>query len=294
MLELNAFQVDTQPLMVAGLRSEPSNSKIDRPVVVALHGWLDNAASFIPLAQHLAGGYDFYAMELPGHGHSEHRPAGCAYHLIDNIVNVLSFMDAIAPEGQVILLGHSLGGIVASLVAASAPERVSQLILLDSLGPLTDELSNVLPQLRKAVRKATMLRPSNMTIYPTLEKMAQVRTKGVGLVSLEAARLLVERGAKQVDGGYCWRSDPRLMAPSLLRLSEGQVEVLFLGIECPVLLICGETGYFSDYAMLEKRWSYIRLLDKHHVPGGHHFHMDGDVEQAARLIDHFVEEGRAT
>jgi len=40
--------------------------------VLALHGWLDNAASFIPLAQHL-NETNLIALDFPGHGKSEHR-----------------------------------------------------------------------------------------------------------------------------------------------------------------------------------------------------------------------------
>ena len=291
-MRLEPFELQTPRLRLAGLSHQAPNGDA-APVVIAVHGWLDNAASFIPLAEHLPDTWDFYAVELPGHGWSEHRPASTTYHLIENILDVLAFANCVSAERPVHLIGHSLGGIVCAMLASATPERVAKLVLLDSLGPLTDSLTEVLPQLRKAVRKARLFRASKMTVYEDLERMAQVRTNGVGKVSIEAARLLVERGAIANEQGYCWRSDPRLMAPSLIRFSEEQVEVMFKGIECPVSLVCGDHGYFADYARLQKRLAYINSLVKHHVKGGHHFHMDGDVKACATLVHAFLEDTHA-
>jgi pimeloyl-ACP methyl ester carboxylesterase len=52
----------------------------DAPRVLALHGWLDNAASFIPLA---LPKLDLVALDLPGHGHSVHRHPSARYHFVD-------------------------------------------------------------------------------------------------------------------------------------------------------------------------------------------------------------------
>ena len=54
-----------------------------RPVI-ALHGWLDNAATFARLAPKLPG-LRIIAVDLAGHGHSEHRPSGAGYALWDYV-----------------------------------------------------------------------------------------------------------------------------------------------------------------------------------------------------------------
>jgi len=53
------------------------------PPLLALHGWLDNAASFERLAPLLCEHFHIVAIDLAGHGRSQHRPAGLWYHYID-------------------------------------------------------------------------------------------------------------------------------------------------------------------------------------------------------------------
>ena len=252
---------------------------------------MDNAASFYPLSEHLHINRPFFAIDLPGHGLSEHRSHASSYHLLENIVDVIACIDSLDVYGidtqKATLVGHSLGGIIASLVAAASPERVDQLILLDSMGPLTDETENILPQLRKAVLKASQLN-STVTVFPSLELATRARMAGIGKLAKDAAELLVKRGTRKVDNGVSWCSDPKLLKPSFLRLSEAQVEVLFAGVECPVKLLTGEQGYFSSYNALKKRLGYFKVIEQFSVEGGHHFHMDGDVKKTAELMNAYL------
>ncbi len=285
-MQLEPFEIQTERLKIAGLK----NNVTEGYPVIALHGWLDNAASFEPLSKHLAINRPFYAMDLPGHGLSEHRPATSTYPLMENILDVMALLDAC--EGinnqKVTLLGHSLGGIIGAFIAATLPERVEQLILLDSLGPLTDEITAVLPQLRNAVAKAMKIN-SRVSVFPSKDVAVRARMAGIGKLSREAAECLVSRGTIEVPGGISWRSDPKLLKPSFLRLSEAQVEVIFSGIECPVRLITGSEGYFSGNKGLSQRMSYFKHIEHYQVQGGHHFHMDGDIESTARYINGFIQ-----
>lgn len=283
-LQLKDFAIHTGRMTLTGLADTSGQGR----ALIAVHGWLDNAASFLPLSQHFAQDRPFYSVELPGHGFSEHRPPNAEYHAIDYILDLLAFINTVSPDQPVLLLGHSMGGIVCSLLAAAAPERVSGLIMLDSLGPYTDRKEQVLPQLRKGVKKA-MEGQSPLKVFENRELAIRARMAGVGTVSYETASLLIERAIREVEGGFVWRTDRRLTAPTLLRYSESQVREIYAGIECPSLLICGKEGYFHQYEALKLRIPYIAKLVCHDVAGGHHFHMEGDVQRTAGLIDEFVQ-----
>nr|WP_225737157.1 alpha/beta fold hydrolase [Dyella acidiphila] len=85
----------------------------DAPPLLTLHGWLDNAGSYAFLAPLLAERWRVIALELPGHGHSSHLPAGINYHYVDYVSAVLAAADALQLE-RYTLLGHSLGAGIAS------------------------------------------------------------------------------------------------------------------------------------------------------------------------------------
>ena len=91
----------------------------DGQPVIALHGWLDNAATFSRLAP-LLPGLRILALDFAGHGYSAHRPAGGSYLLWDNVLDVLLVAQAMGWE-RFSLLGHSMGAIVSVLLAAAMP-----------------------------------------------------------------------------------------------------------------------------------------------------------------------------
>lgn len=287
-MELKSFNIQTSRLTIAGLK----NDVIKGAPVIALHGWLDNAASFVPVTKCFDLDRPFYAIDLPGHGLSEHRPNSSSYHLVENVVDVLALIDALASEASLVgqpfekvsLLGHSLGGIVCCLLAAAAPERFDKVVLLDSMGPLTDETEDVLPQLKKAVSKAMKIK-SNVSVFSSFELAVKARMFGVGNIKRSAAEILVKRGVKEVEGGYSWTTDPKLLKPSFLRFTEEQVRAIFTGISCPVKLIRGDRGYFSVYEDLKKRLEYLQDIEQVSVSGGHHFHMDGDLKSTAEYLN---------
>lgn len=107
----------------------------DTPAVILLHGLFDTGASFAPLItslrQRSAQNLYCIAPDWRGHGDSARAPQG--YWFPDYLADLDSLITTLAPARPVALVGHSMGGQVASLYAGARPERVSCLITLDSL-----------------------------------------------------------------------------------------------------------------------------------------------------------------
>ena len=252
--------------------------------ILALHGWLDNANSYVPLARHLSR--PLFALDFAGHGKSAHRPFHSAIHYIDHIRDVLAVADALDWE-RFILMGHSMGAGVATLFAGAFPERVAGLVLLEGLGPPTTPGAEAPQTLRKALHAMQGLSAKRKPRYARVDEAVAARTLGFGGLSEVAARLLCERGLESVAGGWTWRADPRLRLPSSMRLTEEQVQGYLRAIEAPTLLIGAEQGLEGGGAFTD-RTRYVAKLDAVRVPGRHHVHMEA-AETVAEHINRFID-----
>lgn len=254
--------------------------------VLALHGWLDNAASFVPLARHLDG-LDLVAIDLPGHGRSTHLATGADYSFYGSVNAVLDVADALGWE-RFALLGHSMGAGIASLVAAASPQRITRFVAIEALGALAEAPERTAIRMREAVAAARALPGKSLRVFPTLEPAIRARMQANAL-SEPVARLLVERGTRGVEGGYTWSSDQRLMLPSFTRLTEAQVADLVAGIECKVRVIHGDPAqaYLPD-PVRRAHAAALRDGELIVIRGGHHLHMEQPDEVAAAIGDFFA------
>ena len=279
-MELNRdFHIDIALGRIAALRGGREGAT----PVLALHGWLDNAASFIPLARHLDG-LDLVAVDLPGHGRSAHLAVGADYSFYGSVNVVLDIADALGWE-RFALLGHSMGAGIGSLVAAACPQRVMRFVAIEALGALAEAPERTAIRMREAVAAARALPKKSLRVFPVLEPAIRARMQANAL-SEPVARLLVERGTREVEGGFVWSSDPRLTLPSFTRLTEAQVADLVAGIECPVRLIHADPAqpYLPD-PVRRAHAAALRDGELIVIPGGHHLHMEQPAEVATAIGD---------
>ncbi|MBP0601467.1 alpha/beta hydrolase [Aeromonas sanarellii] len=254
------------------------NGRQGRPLLVALHGWLDNGASFLPLAPHLEA-FHLVCIDLPGHGHSDHKVT--PYVFVDWLDDLHQIVQ-VAGWSRFILLGHSLGALIASAYAGVFPEQVARLILLEGLGPLSQPDEEVPGQLRRAILNRSRTRERASGGFASLDEAVAARCK-VADISPAAARLICERQLEEREGRWHWRSDPRLRDLSPLRMSEGQAQALIRAIACPVLFIRGEQGFPGLLAQWQLRGPLFGQIEMVQVAGNHHFHMENSAQTAVYI-----------
>ncbi|MET0305616.1 MAG: alpha/beta hydrolase [Solirubrobacterales bacterium] len=100
----------------------------ESPDIVCIHGVGQHGGVFEPLGRHLVGlGHSVVAVDLRGHGASDREPP---WTTDVNAQDVLDTFDSLGIQ-RAAVVGHSFGGRVAAALAASAPDRVTRLALLD-------------------------------------------------------------------------------------------------------------------------------------------------------------------
>ncbi len=252
--------------------------------VIGLHGWLDNANTFDGIAP-LLPQLQLVALDLPGHGRSEHRPPGMPYHYSDYVDDVIAAADTLGWE-RFLMLGHSMGGGVAVFTAGAFPERVRGLLLIEGLGAVSGEMDDGPQRMRHAVlehqRKGDKA-PSRPRSFQTL-----VRARAqAGHIGTSSAETLVRRSAAQNGQGAWWQSDPRLDIPAAYPFSEDYVRPFLKRIDAPVLLILAEEGLLRKRPYFRSRPELIRHLKTVWLPGNHHLHLD-TPRPVAKVIAEFL------
>lgn len=250
--------------------------------VLALHGWLDNAMSFARLSPKLKG-MRIIAIDLMGHGFSGHKPAGTGYQLWEAVFSTVAVIDKLGWQ-KCSLLGHSLGAIISVMIASIRPDLVKQLMLVDGLVAYYRPARDFPNQLQQAMLgfARSIAKQRTTKVYDSLDAMIKKRQQGLVPISYEAATMLMERGAKEVAGGYCWRSDSQLMIPSPFPLTEDAAWSYAEQIQCPTNLVLAKQGLLIDNKDFMQRLAALQHCKVDIVEGGHHLHLD--TEHSAQAV----------
>ena len=258
--------------------------------IVAAHGWLDNAATFTRVAPFLVeAGFKLLAIDLPGHGFSDHRPAGVYFHFIDYVPDIVSILDELKLE-KAMLLGHSLGGGVYSLVAGTIPDRISHLALIDVLGPLTVKDERLPELIQLATSQYRRLVNKKMPCYNSFDEAVEARFKA-GDMDIESVKVLVERGLKQVDNYYTWRTDPRLLIKPIVMFTETQTQAFLQAITAKTCFIRPNNGLNFDKDIIQARLNCISNISVFNLEGHHHVHLDSP-ELVGKILTNFFSANR--
>ena len=112
---------------------------------------------------------------------------------------------------------------ISMLFAATFPERVDKLILLEGGVPLTAEADEAPAGLAQALRETRALRGKAGRVFADAATAIAERAAGFSKVTPAAAEVLARRSLREVPGGFQWHADQRLKAQSELRLTAEHV-----------------------------------------------------------------------
>jgi pimeloyl-ACP methyl ester carboxylesterase len=163
------------------------------PRLVLIHGGGQNAHTWDTVA--LALGEPLVAIDLPGHGHSSPRDDH-DYAPRTTVDDVASAVEALAPQAECIV-GMSLGGLTAAVLAARHPRLVRRLMLVDVTPGVTSDKAKAITDFL-----------NGPTSFPDLDALLQRTIEHNPTRSVSSLRRgILHNAHQQPDGTWRWRYD---------------------------------------------------------------------------------------
>jgi len=256
--------------------------------VLALHGWLDNSASFERLAEQL-NNVHLVALDLAGHGQSDHRTPGTPYNIWEDVADIFAVADQLGWK-TFSLMGHSRGAIISTLSAGTFPDRIGGLMLIDGVLPMFIKASDAPSQLAQSINETRLFSQKQLRVFESLESACNARRRGRFRLSQDAASRLTARGVKTVDGGLSWSSDSRLMAASAFKLTRehGLAFCRAIKAKAAMVVAVNDSSFAQHYLDLIE--DVYPLLPVEKIEGTHHLHMEEESAQVASIFNQLLDQ----
>jgi len=207
----------------------------DKPPLIALHGLTGNGACWAPLARALESDYDVVMPDARGHGKSSAPLHGYMYR--DYASDVIGLIEALGLAAPV-LLGHSMGGMTASVVASQLGTAVRGVILADP--------TFISPEWQREVQESDVVEQHRQLLGSNKsDVLAQLRLRHP------------HRSSEMVELIADARLQTRIAAFEVLTPPNPDYRGLVRSICTPILLVIGGKGVVS----LETRKNCRLLID---------------------------------
>jgi pimeloyl-ACP methyl ester carboxylesterase len=277
---------ESEFLDVRGLRYHVRRWRKDRaPKIVLLHGWMDVSASFQFLVDALHSDWDVYAPDWRGYGLTEWGKAD-SYWFPDYLADLEVLLNKYAAP---FLVGHSLGGNVASVYAGVRPGRVAKLVNLEGVGMAPTHAEQA-PN-RYARWLDELADPPRLRPYESFGALADRLQQGNQRLPRDKAEFLARHWGREMEGGgVALRSDPahKIVNPVLYRYEE--IRACWNQVKAPVLWVEAEGTETPKRLGIEpaaRRREFKDLRFEVIKSAGHMLHHD-QPEALARVVESFL------
>lgn len=246
---------------------------VAKPTVILIHGVLNDHSVWILQSRYLAHhGYNVLALDLPGHC----RSSGDAPASVEDAANfVLALMDA-AGLGHAVLIGHSLGALIALEATAKAPGRVSKLVLIGIAFPM-----RVSPALLEASSTSPMqaLKLVNVFSRSTLAPPPSALGPGTWVY-----------GASMALGRRVLASNPNVnVFYTGFKACDNYTHGLqaMVQVTCPVLFVLGKVDQMTPPKAAQELIKLAQNGKVVYLPGGHQ-QMNETPEEMLQALRQFL------
>ncbi len=248
-----------------GVRIHYARTGGDRPPVVLLHGLAGNGTCWTLLARALERDYDVIMPDARGHGISGVPESGYRYE--DHASDVIGLIHALNLASPV-LLGHSMGGMTAAVVAGRSPRLLRGLILADP--------TFLTPTVQREVHDSDVIDQHRRMVRLSVEE----------LVTESRARHL-HRSQEILELLARARLQTSISAFDVLTPPNPDYRQLVSAIDVPSLMIIGDKGVVSsavagELQRLNPKFQFVQIQD-----AGHGIHFD-QPERFASVVRTFL------
>ena len=222
----------------------------DAPKLILQHGGRDHGRSWDWVAQELAKEWHVIAPDLRGHGDSAWAPDG-NYEMNAFVYDFAQLVHTLGQD-EVTIVGHSLGGNIATRFVGLYPEMVRKFVNIEGLGPSPKvraerEEAGYAIRFRKWIddrRKAAGRIPRR---YTSIEAAyARMKEENGFLTDAQARHLTIHGASRNEDGTWSWKFDPYLNVWQFDDVPEERTSELWTAITCPMLLLYGADSWASN------------------------------------------------
>jgi pimeloyl-ACP methyl ester carboxylesterase len=257
--------------------------------VFLIHGFLDLAWGWSELVSAgLSDSFHVVALDQRGHGDSDWIGAGGYYYFMDYVADLASVIAATG-RSRVSLVGHSMGGTVASYYTGAFPDRVRRLALLEGVGPPED--SAPLPtRTQNWIQQVEAVRSKRQRTYESVEAAARRLQEHDARLKPDLALRLAQHGTRALaDGRFVFKHDPLHLTRGPYPFRLDFARAFWDQIDCPVLLVEGAESPFRALADREQRASAFRNRRAHVIEGAAHMMQRHQPEALCRVLVDFLQ-----
>jgi pimeloyl-ACP methyl ester carboxylesterase len=206
------------------------------------------------MAKALAPRYRIIAMDLRGRGLSEKPPTG--YSIAHHCQDIRVLLENLGVE-RAVIMGHSLGALIALAFGAKHPERVECLILVDGAGKLSaEQTEKVFAGIQPTLDRLGKVFPSSEAYLDLMKKNPLLQPWSPALETYYLYEI------EDVEDGVRSRVQPEHIKEEAENLGNLDVAEFYPQIKCPVLILRATEGMLGPDDILLPKKVVERMLQE--------------------------------